>query len=92
MRKYELVIVLKSSLKDLERKKILDTVKEWMKGIKIGKENDWGQKPLSYAIRKEISGHYLQWLFEGDIVIPTDFEKRLLREDGVLRHLLLRTK
>jgi ribosomal protein S6 len=91
MRLYELVLVLKPSLKDTDRKKVLDAIKDFLKELKITKENDWGQKPLSYEIKKELAGHYYQLLLEGES-IAKDFETRLIRNDNVLRHLLLRTK
>ena len=91
MRLYELVLVLKPSLKDAERKKVLDGIKDFLKDLKITKENDWGQKPLSYTIKKELAGYYYQLMLEGES-IAKDFETRIIRNDSVLRHLLLRTK
>jgi ribosomal protein S6 len=91
MRLYELVVVLKPSLKDADRKKMLDTIKEWLKDVKIKKEDDWGQKPLAYTIKKEAAGYYYQLVLEGESMAK-DFEQRLIRNDNILRHLLLRTK
>lgn len=90
MRLYELVLVLRPSLKEADRKKFLATVKEWLKGVKV-KENDLGQKPLAYTIKKEVAGHYYQLMLEGE-AIAKDFETRLVRNEHVLRHLMLRTK
>ncbi|OGH20790.1 MAG: 30S ribosomal protein S6 [Candidatus Levybacteria bacterium RIFCSPHIGHO2_02_FULL_37_13] len=91
MRAYELVLVLKTSLSESQQKKILDGVKTLLKGVKKIKENVLGQKPLSYPIKKETAGVYIDWSFEMDS-IPTDFEKKLLVNDDVLRHLLIRRK
>lgn len=91
MRLYDLVLVLRPSLKDTERKKVLDSIKDFLKGVKISKENDWGQKPLAYTIKKELAGHFYQYKLEGES-IDKDFETKLIRNDSVLRHLLLRTK
>lgn len=92
MRKYELVVVVKSSVKDADRKKLLDTVKGWLNGMKFTKEEDWGQKPLAYEIRHESAGNYVMMQFEGENGVAKDFEQRLFQNDDVLRHLLLRTK
>lgn len=89
MRTYKLVLVLKSTLSDAERKKFLESIKAWMTDLKIVKENEWGQKPLSYTIKKQVSGFYLEFELEGE-KIPLDLEKKLLMSDNVLRHLLLR--
>ena len=91
MRSYDLVLVLRPSLKDTERKKLLDTVKGQLKEIKFVKEEEWGQKPLAYTIKKELAGFYYLLKLEGE-TIPAGFEKRLLTNDSVIRHLLLRTK
>lgn len=91
MRLYDLVLILRSSLSEKEREKLLETVKSWLKDVKIVKEESWGQKPLAYKIKRELSGHYHKLELEAE-TIPTDFEKRLLLQENVLRHLLLRTK
>lgn len=92
MRLYELVLVLKPSLKEADRKKLLETVKEQLKDVKIKKENDWGQKPLSYAIKKEVAGHYYQLMLETAEAVAKDFEQKITRNENILRHLMLRTK
>lgn len=92
MRVYELVLVLKSALTEVQRKKLVETVKSWLGEVKVKKEDEWGQKPLSYPIKKEVSGFYLTFLIEVNEGIPSDLEKRLLGNENILRHLLLRRK
>ncbi len=98
MRKYEFVVVLRPSLKEADRKKALETIKAWLGDLKVVKEEDWGQKALAYAIKKEQAGYYYMWQLETasgaseEVGVPADFETRVLRDDNVLRHLLLRTK
>jgi small subunit ribosomal protein S6 len=92
MRLYELVLVLKTSLSEAERTKVLDAIKELVKDLKVTKDEDWGQKPLSYKIKKEAAGVYHMLKLEGENPVPADFEARLLRNDNVLRHLLVRVK
>lgn len=91
MRTYELVVVLRPTLKDADKKKLVDTVKGWFGPLKITKEDDWGQKPLSYPIKKEVAGVYLDYHLEGENV-PADLEKKIINNDNVLRHLLIRNK
>lgn len=92
MRTYELTLVVRPSVKEADRKKLLETLKEWLgKDVKVAKEDDWGQKALAYPIKKEDAGHYFMWTLEGES-IAKDFEQRVLRNDSVLRHLVLRTK
>lgn len=92
MRKYELVLVMRPALKEADRKKLLETVKEWLGKVKIVKEDDWGQKALAYKIKKEDAGYYMMLQLESEEGVAADFETRLLRNDSIIRHLLLRTK
>ncbi len=92
MRAYELVLVIKTSLTEANRKKLLETIKGLLPDLKIVKEEDWGQKPLAYSIKKEIAGYYLNWVLELKSDLPKDFEKKLITNDNILRHLFLRKK
>ncbi|MBI2431240.1 MAG: 30S ribosomal protein S6 [Candidatus Levybacteria bacterium] len=92
MREYELVMVLRSSLTEAKRKKVLDTVKGWLKEMKVLKEDNWGLKPLAYKIKKETSGFFSVLSLEAKEAIPSDFEKKLLGVEDLLRHLLIRKK
>ena len=91
MRSYELILVTKTSLTDALRKKVIAGVKGLLKDLKIIKENEIGTKSLAYKIKRETSGFYFDFAFEGE-TIPQDFEKKLLENDNILRHLVLRTK
>ncbi len=92
MRSYELVIVFRTSLMEAQRKKLVETIKGWVKDLKVTKEEQWGQKAFSYPIKKETSGYYLYITLEGEKGMPIDFEKRLITNDQVLRHLVVRRK
>lgn len=91
MRLYELVVILRNTLSEDKRKKLIELIKSWLKEAKITKENAWGQKTLAYSIKREKTGFYHFMSFEGEN-IPLDFEKRLLGQEDVIRHLLLRRK
>lgn len=88
---YDLTLVLKSDLKDADRKKLIGKVKDDFGKSKIN-ENDWGQKPLAYPIEKQISGYYVNMTVETEEVVAKDFEKKLYSNNNILRHLLLRSK
>lgn len=91
MRVYELVLIARGSLTEALRKKLIAGVKVLLKDLKIVKENEVGQKTLAYKIKREASGFYFDFVLEGE-TIPQDFEKKLLENDNILRHLVLRTK
>ncbi len=89
MRLYDLILVLKTSLSEKEREKLLDTVKADLKGFKI-KDDHWGQKPLAYKIKREVAGVYHKLELEGDGILSTDMVKKLINNESVLRHLIIR--
>lgn len=91
MRAYELILITKTSLTEALRKKLITGVKTLLKDLKVVKENEMGQKTLAYKIKRETNGFYSNFALEGENV-PADFEKKLLENDNILRHLLLRTK
>jgi ribosomal protein S6 len=88
---YNLTLVLRSTLKDADRKKLVDSVKDGFGKAKVT-EKELGQKPLAYPIKKEVSGYFVSMIAEPEEVLKADFEKRLFNNNDVLRHLLLRTK
>ncbi len=87
--KYQLTLVLKSSLKEAEQNKLVESIKSLLGKTKIN-EKSWGQKALAYPIEKEVSGLFLNWNIDSENIIPPDFEKKLIANDNILRHLLLR--
>lgn len=91
MRNYQLVLVLKTTLSEANRKKFIETIKSWIGDAKFSKEEEWGEKTLAYFIKKEKLGFYLNFLLEST-KIPVDFEKKLFASENVLRHLLLKVK
>lgn len=91
MRTYEVVVVVSPTLTEEKRKKLIETVKSFLSGIKITKEEAWGSKALAYPIKRQLTGFYYDFLLEGE-TFPSDFEKRLTTMDEILRHLVMRTK
>lgn len=88
---YNLTLVIKSTLKEADRKKLLEKIKEVFGKAKIS-EKEWGQKALAYPIRKEVSGYFVSINAEVEGVIAKDFEKDLFSNENILRHLFLRVK
>lgn len=91
MRAYDLVVILKTSLTEEKRKKLLDTIKTWIKDAKISKEELIGTKVLSYTIKRQKDGFYVRISFEAETV-PLDLGKRILAQEDIIRHLLIRNK
>jgi len=90
MRKYELTLVLKSTLEKEAQDKLLEKTKKWAGKGKILSTKSWGKKRLSYLINKEEEGIYLFLELELEPGKGGEIEKKLRLEESILRHLLVR--
>lgn len=90
MRTYEFIFIVKPTLSEADRKKLVDNIKSWLKALKVVKEEEWGQKVLAYPIKKERSGYYFRFTLEGENGVPKDVERRIIENEDVLRQLLIR--
>lgn len=90
MRTYELVLVLEPSISESERKKLVETITKWLGKGKISETKEWGKKLLARPVKKLSEGFFLLLTLTTEEVVPQDLEKRILNEDKVLRHLLVR--
>lgn len=90
MRNYKVVLLLKSDLTKEKKKTLLESI-EKISGIKSAKTEELGERKLAYTIKREKKGDFVVLNLEGESV-ASDFEKRLLITENVLRHLTVRTK
>lgn len=90
MRSYKLVMLLKSELTKEKKKKLLDQVETWA-GAKETKVVELGEKKLAYVIKQEKKADYVALEFGSEKITP-DFEKRLINNEDILRHLMIRVK
>ena len=60
-------------------------------GIKVVKEEDKGEQPLSYPIKKNNRGHYLFYQIEAPAAGLTTLDKALKIKPEILKHLFIRT-
>ena len=90
MRSYDVALVLRASSTSTQKEKLIDAIKKWLGSAKVVKVDEWGKKKLSYPIKKESEGIYVILSVESDESLKGDFEKRMLMEEAILRHLVLR--
>jgi len=85
-------LVLKSDLEEKERKALLDTLTKKFIGTegKITKEDLWGNKDLSYPIKRQVKGYVAHYEITADPKDAKTIDKDLKVEDDILRYLLVR--
>ncbi len=90
--KYELTLVLRPDLKDDGKDEMVKKYEKLIKvlGGVVDKTMDMGKKQLAYRIKKAAEGIYVSVSLEipGDGVVQ--LEKKLVVDNDVLRHLLVR--
>ena len=82
--KYELTFLTKE---ETELKNVKELI-ESLKG-KVVKEEKWGEKTLAYAIKKNHTALFYNFLFEMDKKNIAELKKKLNFNDKILRYLLL---
>ena len=93
MRSYELVLVLRAGVSETDKKKVLDEVTKILGGAET-ETTEWGKRTLAYPIKKEGEGLFILMniSYPNGSSIPEGVEKKLLINENILRHLLIRTK
>ena len=82
--KYELTFLLNE---EAELKNIKDLIAS-LKG-KVEKEEDWGQKTLSYQIKNNQSAHFYNYVINIEKDKLSELKKKLNFNEKLLRYLLL---
>lgn len=89
LRKYRLVLILKSDLKKDAKEKLLTSIKSWGGKLSSDKITELGEKKFAYPIKGNLKGDYVLMEFESVAVSP-ELEAKTRINDDVLRHLLVR--
>lgn len=92
MTKYEIMFIVKTTLDEASLNKI---VKDTQKLItdnksKVIEFKDMGRKKLAYPIKKEVSGYYYLMHVEATHECIKEFDRKLLINENILRHLILK--
>ncbi len=90
MRNYKLIVVLKGDITKDKKQKMLENIQTWAGAVDT-KVSELGEKKLAYTIKREKKGDYVALNFNSEN-IAVDFEKRLINQDDILRHLMIRVK
>lgn len=93
MNKYEVAVVISSTLSDEERAAVLEQVKGYIAkydGV-VTDVDEWGKRKLAYEIRKENEGYYYFIKVDAEPTMAVELEKNLrLMNETVLRYLIVR--
>jgi len=92
-RQYETTYILLPDLDESERATVQDRVKEIVEGEfkgEILKVDEWGRRPLAYALRKERFGYYFHVRYRAEGAVVAELERILRLTDPVMKYLTVR--
>jgi small subunit ribosomal protein S6 len=90
-RVYESTIIVNAALEDPDIDVLIQKVTGYIEnhGGKIQEVNKWGRRRLAYPINKKFNGFYVHIVFDTMPNTVPIFERFLVLEDTILRHLTL---
>ena len=92
---YETVYILKP---DLSASQVTEANDNYIKLIskdledraKVGRQEYWGLRNITFRMRKQRKGHYLLINYEGASAIVDEFERRMRLNEDVMRYMTIR--
>jgi small subunit ribosomal protein S6 len=94
MRKFNLTIIINSSLDKAGIDKVLGKIKKIIDTAsgKIGNTDEWGKKTFSYPIKKQKEGYFVNFDLELEAKEVKGLDTKIRNEENLLRHLLVRVE
>ncbi len=92
MTKYEIMFIVKAT----QEKESVDATAKALEKVITGNKSkvlefkELGEKKLAYAIKKEISGYYFLMQVEATHEAISEFDRKALLDENVLRHLIIK--
>lgn len=92
MNNYYLTLVIRADLDVKERKTLLDSMVKKLVGEdgKVEKEDMWGERALTYPIKRQTKGFYAHYQISSDPKNAKGIDKTLKVEEDILRYLVVR--
>ena len=89
---YELTYAISGVLNDQKTEQTVDEVSDYIasNGGDVSEVDQWGSERLAYRIDGKRSGYYVRTYFEAPGELVPKVERRLQRNDDILRYITLR--
>ena len=92
MNKYEIMFIVKATQESSEVAKTADAMKAIITDnkSKVVEVKELGEKKLAYPIKKELNGYYYVLNVEATHEAISEFNRKALLDERVLRHLIIK--
>jgi small subunit ribosomal protein S6 len=89
---YELTYAVSGVLSDDDTQSTIDDISNYLAGNggDVEEVDEWGSQRLAYRIDGKRSGYYVRTYFEASGELVPKVERRLQRNDDILRYMTLR--
>lgn len=89
MKKYELMLILSTSISEEERNNSLTELKNLLtkNEVKIEKEDIWGDKKMAYKINKSDRGFYVLFTIDMDWKLIKELSKTMNLDKNIVRYM-----
>ncbi|RAL57975.1 30S ribosomal protein S6 [Candidatus Gracilibacteria bacterium GN02-872] len=89
MNKYELMLILNSSISEEDRNHSLEELRNLLtkNEVKIEKEDIWGDKKLAYKINKSDRGFYVLFSLEMNGKLIKELSKSINLNKAIIRYM-----
>ncbi len=88
MNNYQLTLLIKQDLDEKDRKELLDSITK--KIAKVEKEDLWGTRDLSYAIKHADKAFYAHYEFLDEPANIPSLDKMIKLNEDIIRYLLIK--
>ena len=94
MNKYEITLIVKTTIEEQEIKNIAETMKKVLtdNNAKIVEEKALGQKELAYEINKVKTGYYFLYVVEASSEAIDEFTRVAGINENILRYLTIKVE
>ena len=92
MNKYEIMFIVKATMEEAQVKEAANNMKKIVEDLKgkVVSFKEMGERKLSYAIKKEISGYYFVMTIEATKEVVKEFDRKASIDESILRHLVIK--
>ena len=92
MNKYEIMFIVKATQESSDIKATADAMQAIITSneSKVAEFKELGEKKLAYPIKKEINGYYFVMQVEATHDAISEFNRKALLDERVLRHLIIK--
>lgn len=89
---YETTFIVNAALEDPDIESVVGKVVGYLenKSANMLEINKWGRRRLAYPINKKYNGFYVHLVFESEADVIPMFERFLVLDDTIMRHLTLK--